>query len=146
MPSAPIVVGATSKLDSPALTRERKSTSTRAPSSPASPLATASTATVPAAVEATAGNQQLPALATLAPGSVYLAWQDERSGQERVRVARSRDGGDSFEPSVLIDDPGTAEGDQRGPALTVGADGVVYAAWVDFTKPDSGIFFARSVE
>ncbi len=102
--------------------------------------------TIPAAVEATGENQQLPALATLAPGEVYLAWQEENGGVERVRVARSRDGGDSFEPNVPIDDPGTAGGDQREPALTVGADGAIYAAWVDFTKPDSGIFFARSVD
>ena len=55
-------------------------------------------------------------------------------------------GADSFEPSVFVDDPGNLEGDQESPALTVGSGGAVFVTWVDFTKPDPGIFFARSVE
>ena len=102
--------------------------------------------TIPAAVEPTQANQRLPTIATHATGDVYLGWQDERSGQGRVHVARSRDGADSFEPSVFVDDPGNLEGDQESPALTVGSGGAVFVTWVDFTKPDPGIFFARSVE
>ncbi len=102
--------------------------------------------TIPAAVESSGGDQLLPVIASHTTGDVFVAWQDERGGQGRVRVARSRDGGDSYEPSILVDDPGDAEGDQRDPALTVRSDGAIFVTWIDFTKPESGVYVARSVE
>ncbi|MCM2257341.1 MAG: glycoside hydrolase [Vicinamibacteria bacterium] len=102
--------------------------------------------TTPRPIESSsAGDQTAPALAAQESGAVYLAWQDSRSGADRLRAARSRDGADSFEPSVLVDSPPSgAEGDQRQPALVVDAGGQLLAVWLDFSRPDPGIYFARS--
>ena len=102
-------------------------------------------ATARATDPATQGDQTFPALAVYGSGEVYLAWQDSRTGSDRVRVARSLDGADSFEASVLVDDPGAVGGNQQQPALSVDASGRLLAVWLDFSKADSGVYFARSL-
>jgi len=103
------------------------------------------TFTSPEAVDAAGtGDQLLPSMVADAADSVYVAWQDDRSGGERVRIARSTDGAESFEGSILIADPGAAQGDQRGPALALHPSGDVLATWVDFDNPNGVVFAARS--
>jgi hypothetical protein len=46
-------------------------------------------------------------------GTVYVSWADERSGDADVRVARSTDGGATFEPSVALD------GEEREPLVSM---------------------------
>jgi hypothetical protein len=101
--------------------------------------------TTPRALDAAPqGDQTFPVLAVYGADEVYVAWQDSRSGAERLRIARSTDGADTFEASLLVDDPGAAEGNQQQPDVVVDAHGSVLAVWLDFSKSDSGVYLARS--
>jgi hypothetical protein len=88
-------------------------------------------------------DQILPSVAAAGADRVYVTWQVDRVAGDRVRIARSTDGADTFEASVLVADPGP-EGDQRDPDLDVDSGGAVVVTWVDFARLPSGVYVARS--
>ena len=73
----------------------------------------------------------LPAIAAdPTSANVYVAWEDNRFGGDGIAVARSRDGGATWDPPVQ------ANGAPDSPAFTaelaVGPDGTVAASYYDF--------------
>lgn len=80
-------------------------------------------------------------------GSIYAAWLSyrqyvpvngvsEEDAFTQVRVARSDDGGKTFQPSVLVDDLSC---ECCRASLAVGPDNVLYLAWRDqVPQPDGG--------
>jgi len=91
-----------------------------------------------------------PAAAAGLDGALYVAWPDGRNaGQGNdLLAARSLDGGGTWSAPVRVnDDAGSA--DQLMPALTVGSDGALTAAWLD-TRNDPArvnydVYLARAV-
>jgi hypothetical protein len=86
-----------------------------------------------------APHEQAPAQVAAGPhGIVYVAWQNNRRVADRrfpysdLRLARSSDGGQSFEPAITVND------DAAGPPsshtfhdIAVGDDGTVVVSWID---------------
>jgi len=93
--------------------------------------------------EATA-HAQAPAQVAVGPdGTVYVAWQKAIPvpGREfpasELRLARSTDGGRSFEPAVTVnDDAGGPPSSHSFHDIAVAADGTVYVSWIDSRERD----------
>ncbi len=89
-------------------------------------------------------HEQAPAQVALGPsGEVYVVWQRKveapwlEFGGADLRLARSTDGGRTFEPAVTVND-----NDRSSPArisfhnLAVAPDGTVYVSWIDARQRD----------
>jgi hypothetical protein len=76
--------------------------------------------------------------------SVYLAWDAASGGSSGggVRVARSRDGGQTF-TTTRVDDP-NGPGRSIGASVTTGPNGEVYVAWNDYAQ--NAIVFNSSMD
>jgi hypothetical protein len=87
----------------------------------------------------------LPMTPTVPITAVYAIWEDSRGGNYDIYLARSSDGGRTWDESggnPINDDGGTA--DQLNPSLAVGDDGTLYAAWQDGRNGNSDIYLAHS--
>ncbi len=73
-----------------------------------------------------------PSVAIGPDGSVYVSWTRSVKGSRGVDlvVSASRDGGQTFEPPVKVNDD-TKPASHGMHSLAVGADGRVYVAWLD---------------
>ncbi len=93
-------------------------------------------------------DEMRPAIAFGPDGAVALAWTDDFFD---IRVATSSDGGQSFSPSVRLNQD---EGDalQEFPDIAFGPDGVLHAVWLDPRIAEEGLeepadlYYARIVE
>jgi hypothetical protein len=94
---------------------------------------------------------------TQAGDTIYLAWGDNRNGTLDIFFSRSIDGGQSFEPNILVNDTaGTIPSSQWSPSLCVNKVGIVYVCWRDLRSgawyaiysdrsTDGGVSFAQDV-
>ena len=62
---------------------------------------------------------------------VFVAWQDNRLGDNDIFFARSRDGGVAFDPDERVDDSGDDASNQYRPAIAVDRRPRLYVAWED---------------
>lgn len=84
-------------------------------------------------------HEQAPAQVAVGPeGNVYVLWQKTTPIEGRrfpasdLRLARSTDGGRSFEPAIYVnDDAGGRPTSHTFHDLEVAPDGIVYASWID---------------
>jgi len=93
----------------------------------------------------TPSNQWHPSLA-LSDGTLFVAWQDNRLGNDDVFFTSSTDGGATFAPAERVDDTGTGQSVQTRPRLAVGGRGprrLCYATWEDDRDGTRDIYFAR---
>jgi hypothetical protein len=77
-------------------------------------------------------NASFPTVVLAPDGQALVAWQDTRNGRHDIFLARSTDGGRTWDPDNLrmdTDDPGTAI--SRLPDLARAGDGQVALAWED---------------
>lgn len=105
--------------------------------------------TAPIRVNAVSGDAaphlQAPAQVAVGPeGNVYVAWQSARRapglmfGAADIRLARSRDGGQTFGPAVSVnDDAGGIAARHTFHDLAVAPNGTVYVSWIDARGRDS---------
>ncbi|NLH50492.1 MAG: exo-alpha-sialidase [Myxococcales bacterium] len=92
--------------------------------------------------DVTLHDQTLPAIAVDGE-TVYVVWQDGSTFQADVRLAVSENGGLSFEPSVMPDEP--APFDQIAPDLAVAPGGDLYLVWADWrNEADYDLYLAVS--
>ncbi len=84
-------------------------------------------------------------------GNVYVVWEEWRHVEGSVYLARSTDGGISFEADLRVD-PGDSVAAYRSdlvrfPCVAVDGAGIVYAAWVSWSGSETGsVYCARSVD
>jgi hypothetical protein len=100
-------------------------------------------ASVPVRVNDVAGDaaphEQAPPQVRVAPdGTVYVVWQNNTHVEGRrfpysnLRLARSLNGGRSFEPAIFVnDDAGDVPSSHTFHDIAVGSDGTVYVSWID---------------
>ncbi|TFH31379.1 MAG: hypothetical protein E4H00_03615 [Myxococcales bacterium] len=74
-------------------------------------------------------------------GSLCVAWQDDRLGNNDIFASRSADAGDSYAAELRVDDSGDGSSQQYDPAVAIGS-GRCYVAWVDDRSGDADIRFA----
>jgi hypothetical protein len=89
----------------------------------------------------TPSNQWHPSLAA-AGDRLFVAWQDNRLGNDDVFFSSSADGGSSFAPSERVDDTGAGRSEQTRPRLAWSA-GTCYVAWEDDRNGTSDIYVGR---
>ena len=89
-----------------------------------------------------------PSIAVDPSGIIYVAWMDNRDGNFHVRVARSIDGGVSFENSTKIDNTAGADISQMQPVVKTDSKGNVYIIWSEHnsTLPGNKIVYTRSID
>jgi hypothetical protein len=80
------------------------------------------------------GNQERPTMAVDLEGWIYIAWQDDRNGNEDIYFSRSTDQGASFEPSIRVDDSTDNSGDQVFPHMAVDNSKDIYITWTDYGR------------
>jgi predicted amidohydrolase len=93
----------------------------------------------------TPSNQWHPSL-VLNAGTLFVAWQDNRLGNNDVFFTTSGDGGATFAPSERVDDTGTGASVQTRPRLAVGGrrgKRTCYLTWEDDRDGSRDIYFAR---
>lgn len=91
-----------------------------------------------------APHEQAPAQVAVAPnGDVLVLWQNNTPVEGRrfpasdLRLARSTDGGRSFEPAVTVnDDAGGLPSSHTFHDIAVAPDGTVYVSWIDSRERD----------
>ena len=86
-------------------------------------------------------NQWHPSLAAVG-SDLFVAWQDNRLGNNDVFFTHSADGGASFDPSERVDDTGGGQSEQTRPRLAWSA-GRCYVVWEDNRSGKSAIFVGR---
>jgi len=111
--------------------------------------ATGGTFAVPVRVNDVPGDaaphEQAPAQVAVGPeGTVYVVWQNNteipgrRFPASDLRLARSTDGGKTFEPAVTVnDDRGGAPSSHTFHNIVVAKDGTVYVSWLDSRVRDA---------
>lgn len=92
-----------------------------------------------------APHEQAPAQVAAGPdGAVYVVWQNNRKVAGRrfpasdLRLARSTDGGRTFEPAVTVnDDAGGMPSSHTFHNIVVAKDGTVWVSWLDSRVRDA---------
>ncbi len=90
--------------------------------------------------------QEFPSMAIDQSGTIYVAWSHWLSGNAQIRLARSIDGGASFEPSVRVDDPFPGASIADAPSVTAHASGNVYVSWSDNRNSSSHVYLSKSID
>jgi hypothetical protein len=85
-------------------------------------------------------NQWQPEIAA-GGGSVCVAWQDNRLGNNDIFAVSSTDGGSTFSLDERVDDSQNGSSEQFGPTTAIGG-GRCYVAWSDDRSGDADIRFA----
>lgn len=73
-------------------------------------------------------------------GTVYMTWPALIDGYLQIVVARSEDGGRTWDPPVRVNDGGPAS-DHSTPTLAVNHEGVVLVTWNDRRDDPEGLCF-----
>jgi hypothetical protein len=89
----------------------------------------------------TPSNQWHPSLAA-AGNRLFVAWQDNRLGNNDIFFSASTDGGTTFAPSERVDDTGAGASEQTRPRLAWAA-GRCYVAWEDTRNGTTDIYVGR---
>ena len=89
----------------------------------------------------TPSNQWHPSLAA-AGDRLFVAWQDNRLGNNDVFFTTSPDGGTTFAASERVDDTGAGSSEQTRPRVAWAA-GACYVAWEDSRNGTSDIYLGR---
>jgi len=81
-------------------------------------------------------------------GNVYVAWQDFRSGDGDIRMARATLASFSFSESVRVDDDLGSPATQAAPSVVASSLGVVYVAYHDNRSGEfnGDVYVARSTD
>ena len=92
----------------------------------------------------TPSNQWYPSLA-IDRERLFVAWQDNRLGNNDIFFTQSLDDGASFNPAERVDDTGPGLSEQTRPSLAIGGSGtkrVCYVAWEDGRNGDRDVYVA----
>jgi len=90
-------------------------------------------------------NQWHPSLAA-DHGALFVAWQDDRLGNDDIFFTTSFDGGATFAPAERVDDTGPGVSTQSRPSLALGRRDkrrLCYVAWEDDRGGTSDVYLAR---
>ena len=87
-------------------------------------------------------NEINPALAVdhQSPPWLYLAWQDDRNGNQDIYVAKSTNAFATSAVSQVTSNPA----DQKEPAVVVDSDNVPYVFWTDLRNGPADIYGATA--
>jgi hypothetical protein len=92
----------------------------------------------------TPSNQWSPSL-VVQDGRLFVAWQDNRLGNNDVFFTSSFDNGQHFGVDERVDDTGAGSSEQTRPSLAIGGRGakrVCYVAWEDSRNGDRDVYVA----
>lgn len=88
--------------------------------------------------------QKFPSVAVNSADAIFVAWQDDRNGDD-IYSARSTNDGDSFQTEIKVSD-NTNDENQRYPALAIDDLNNIYVAWEDYRNGDNwDIYSATSI-
>lgn len=93
-------------------------------------------------------DQVYPDIAVDDMGVIYVVWYDDRnliSAYHDIYLAKSSNGGISFDTNIQVDDGGQFT-TQMNPSVTVDKSGAVYVAWQDYRNGNWDIYLAKSID
>ncbi|MCK5547401.1 MAG: exo-alpha-sialidase, partial [Thermoplasmata archaeon] len=95
--------------------------------------------------ENTADLRAFPAM-TLVDGTIYVAWQEQRAGENDIFFSKSLNNGTTFSPPVIVnDEPVAGTAIQRTPDIAV-LDDNVFVVWEDSRQGVHYIYLAVSTD
>ena len=118
---------------------------------PGGPMGTRVTVNQP--IDAPYMRQEAPAMAVVGH-DVFLTWAlthpkvtEDKPFSNELRLSRSKDGGKTFLPSILVNDDDQVIGHSFD-SIHVASDGVIHTAWIDGRegKKEPGTFVTRSTD
>lgn len=87
--------------------------------------------------------QGMPSIAVGDNDIIYIAWQDQREGNDDIYFAKSYDGSISFSVNKKVnDDSGNSK--QQLPSLTVDEVGNIFITWIDWRNGEPDVYFTNS--
>jgi len=97
--------------------------------------------------DAGSASESNPSLAVDGNGSLYMAWEDQRNGEDDIYFAKSTDGGATWSANVKVYDTYWQNQEGYNPSLAVDGNGNVYVAWENnYLHSSSYIYFAKSTD
>jgi hypothetical protein len=87
--------------------------------------------------------QTAPMIVANGSGQLFVTWMEKPTGSsfKHIRLARSTNGGTSFQPEVKVSNDALRTGD---PALGVSPTGVIWVAWRDYRSDNQDVYASRS--
>lgn len=85
-----------------------------------------------------------PSMAVDQNGAIYVVWDDSRRFDLDIRFAKSTNGGQTFTPSVRVDDVNDRTVKQEFASIAVANDGLIYVVWNDYRDTLTSVYSARS--
>jgi hypothetical protein len=89
--------------------------------------------------------QGRPTIAVDATGTIYVAWTDQRNGDQDIYFAYSTDEGSSWSDPNMKINTDTGSADQYSVDITVDSFGSIHASWVDKRDGDADIYYTKSI-
>ncbi|UCG70011.1 MAG: exo-alpha-sialidase [Thermoplasmata archaeon] len=94
--------------------------------------------------DSTSTTQRNPTIAVDSEGVIYIAWQDQITGDYDIHFARSTDGGGNWtKPSVKVNSD-TSSREQNNPSIAVDSSGTIFLVWQDNRWNNYDIYYAKS--
>ncbi len=94
-----------------------------------------------------------PSIAVDPSGNPYIVWVDgpRNGGPREIRLVKSTDGGSTFGPSIVVNDPpplgaNSVQNDRENPSIAIDQAGNIGIAWKDRREGAYDIYFARSTD
>ena len=81
----------------------------------------------------------------MAHGKLFVAWQDNRLGNDDIFLTTSADGGATFAPAERVDDTGAGASEQTRPHLALGGRRRCYVVWEDDRNGTTDIYLGRRI-
>ncbi|UCE37652.1 MAG: fibronectin type III domain-containing protein [Thermoplasmata archaeon] len=96
--------------------------------------------------DTTNSSQRFPSIIVDPIGNVYVAWQDDRTGDRDIFLSKSMDGGMTWLTNDIRINSDTLNESQRYPKLASDLLGNVFVAWEDKRNGDWDIYLANSTD
>jgi hypothetical protein len=94
--------------------------------------------------DSTSTTQRNPTITVDSEQNIYVAWQDQITGDYDIQFAKSTDGGGEWsDPSILVN-KGGQDNLQINPTIAVDSSDRLYLAWQDNRWGNYDIYFAKS--
>ncbi len=96
--------------------------------------------------DSTTTKQLRPTMAVDSTGVIYVAWQDQITGDNDIHIGKSSDGGETWlDPSIRVNTDLGTQG-QGIPSIAIYDSDCIYLVWEDNRLGNPDVYFAKSLD